>query len=139
KEIPPMTMVTNAVTTYGTPTKREDLVNAIYRIDAEDTPFSNSIPRTKAKAVLHEWSNQALASVNTTNAHLEGDVTSRAASNTPTRSINYCQISKANATVSGTDRAVDIAGIDDMMDYQKSLKSVELRKDMEAILLGNTG
>src|SRR5690606_34405223 len=77
--------------------------------------------------------------VNTTNAHLEGDVTSREASNTPTRSINYCQISKANATVSGTDRAVDIAGIDDMMDYQKSLKSVELRKDMEAILLGNTG
>src|SRR3546814_5346076 len=26
-----------------------------------------------------------------------------------------------------------------MMDYQKSLKSVELRKDMEAIMLGNQG
>lgn len=134
-----MTMVTNSVTSYGTPTKREDLVNAIYRIDPEDTPFSNSIPRVKAKAVLHEWSKQALSSVNTTNAHLEGDVTSRSASTTPTRSVNYCQISKKNATVSGTERAIDIAGINDMMDYQKSLKSVELRKDMEAILLGNTG
>lgn len=134
-----MTMITNSVTTYGTPTKREDLVNAIYRIDPEDTPFSNSIPRVKAKAVLHEWSKQALDSVNTTNAHLEGDETSRQASTTPTRSVNYCQISKRNATVSGTDRAVAIAGINDMLDYQKSLKSVALRKDMEAILLGNTG
>lgn len=134
-----MTMITNSVTTYGTPTKREDLVNAIYRIDPEDTPFTNSIPRVKAKAVLHEWSKQALDSVNTTNAHLEGDETSRQASTTPTRSVNYCQISKRNATVSGTDRAVAIAGINDMLDYQKSLKSVALRKDMEAILLGNTG
>lgn len=134
-----MTMVTNSVTTYGTPTKREDLVDAIYRIDPEDTPFTNSIPRVKAKAVLHEWSKQALSSVNTTNAHLEGDETSRAASTTPTRSVNYCQISKRNATVSGTERSIAIAGINDMLDYQKSLKSVELRKDMEAICLGNTG
>lgn len=134
-----MAMVTNSVTSYGTPTKREDLINAIYRIDPEDTPFSNSIPRVKATAVLHEWSKQALGSVNTTNAHLEGDVTDRAASTTPTRAQNYCQISKKNATVSGTERSINIAGINDMLDYQKSLKSVELRKDMEAILLGNTG
>ncbi|MGQ3081082.1 MULTISPECIES: SU10 major capsid protein [Alphaproteobacteria] len=134
-----MTMVTNSVTSYGTPTKREDLVDAIYRIDPEDTPFTNSIPRVKAKAVLHEWSKQALSSVNTTNAHLEGDETSRQASTTPTRAVNYCQISKRNATVSGTERSINIAGINDMMDYQKSLKSVELRKDMEAIVLGNTG
>lgn len=134
-----MAMVTNSVTSYGTPTKREDLINAIYRIDPEDTPFTNSIPRVKATAVLHEWSKQALGSVNTTNAHLEGDVTDRAASTTPTRAQNYCQISKKNATVSGTERSINIAGINDMLDYQKSLKSVELRKDMEAILLGNTG
>lgn len=134
-----MALVTNAVTTYGTPTKREDLINAIYRIDPEDTPFTNSIPRVKASAVLHEWSNQALSAVNTANARLEGDALSRAASSTPTRKQNYCQISSRDATVTGTDRAVSIAGIDDMMDYQKSLKSVELRKDMEAILLGNSG
>jgi len=134
-----MALVTNSVTSYGTATKREDLVNAIYRIDPEDTPFTNSIPRVKAKAVLHEWSNQALGSVNTANARLEGDALGRAAATTPTRKQNYCQISSRDATVTGTERAVDIAGTDDMMDYQMSLKSVELRKDMEAILLGNTG
>ncbi len=105
-----MALVTNSVTTYGTPTKREDLVNAIYRIDPEDTPFTNSIPRVKATAVLHEWSNQALQTVNTTNARLEGDALTRASATTPTRVTNYCQISSKDATVTGTERAVSIAG-----------------------------
>ena len=42
-------------------------------------------------------------------------------------------------SATGTQRATNPAGIDDMMAYQMSLKSLELRKDMEAILLGNTG
>jgi len=134
-----MAKVTGAVATYDVTTNREDLADAIYRIDPEDTPFMNSIPRVKASAVLHEWSNQALSSVNTTNARLEGDALTRAASTTPTRKQNYCQISSRDATVTGTQRAVNPAGIDDMMAYQMSLKSVELRKDMEAIVLGNTG
>ena len=134
-----MALVTNAVTTYGTPTAREDLINAIYRIDPEDTPFTSAIPKVKATAVLHEWSTQALGAVNTTNARLEGETLSRRASTTPVRKQNYCQISDKDATVTGTDRAISIAGIDDMMDYQKALKSVELRVDMEAIVLGNQG
>lgn len=134
-----MAKVTSAVATYDVTTNREHLADAIYRIDPEDTPFMSAIPRTKATAVLHEWSNQALSSVNTTNARLEGDSLTRAASTTPTRKQNYCQISSRDATVTGTQRAVNPAGIDDMMAYQMSLKSVELRKDMEAILLGNTG
>jgi hypothetical protein len=55
------------------------------------------------------------------------------------RRQNYCQISSRDATVTGTQRATNPAGIDDMMAYQMSLKSLELRRDMEAILLGNTG
>src|SRR3546814_6710685 len=64
---------------------------------------------------------------------------SHSSSTTPARKQNYGQISSRDATVTGTERSVSIAGIDDMMDYQKSLKSVELRKDMEAIMLGNQG
>ena len=134
-----MAKVTNAVASYDVTTNREDLADAVYRIDPGDTPFMNSLPRVKATAVLHEWSTQALSSVNTTNARLEGDALSRTASTNPARKQNYCQISSRDATVTGTQRALNPAGIDDMMAYQMSLKSVELRKDMEAILLGNTG
>lgn len=134
-----MTKVTSALATYDVTTNREDLADAVYRIDPEDTPFMSAVPRVKASAVLHEWSTQALSSINTTNARLEGDALTRVASTTPARKQNYCQISSRDATVTGTQRAVNPAGIDDMMAYQMSLKSVELRRDMEAILLGNTG
>jgi len=134
-----MAKVTSAVATYDVTTNREDLTDAIYRIDPEDTPFLSMVPRTKATAVLHEWSNQALGTVNTANARLEGDALTRATSTTPTRKQNYCQISSKDATVTGTQRATNPAGIDDMMAYQMSLKSVELKVDQEAILLGNSG
>lgn len=134
-----MSKVTGALATYDVTTNREDLVNAVYRIAPADTPFTAAIPKTKATAVLHEWSTQALSSINTTNARYEGDALTRASSTPPARRQNYCQISSKDATVTGTERAVNPAGIDDMMAYQMSLKMVELRKDMEAIMLGNQG
>ncbi len=134
-----MAKVTNAVASYDTPTNREDLAAAVYRISPVDTPFVSAVPRAKASAVLHEWSTDAIDTTNTSNARLEGDALARAASTTPARKQNYCQISSRDATVTGTQRATNPAGIDDMMAYQMSKKSLALRKDMEAILLGNQG
>lgn len=134
-----MTKVTSAMATYDVTTNREDLADVVYRIAPADTPFMTAVPRAKATAVLHEWSTQALGNVNTSNARLEGDALSRATSTAPARKQNYCQISSKDCTVTGTELAVNPAGIDNMLNYQKSLKSLELRKDMEAILLGNTG
>jgi hypothetical protein len=99
----------------------------------------SAIGKAKASAVKHEWSLQELDAVNTANARLEGDALTRATSTAPGRKNNYCQISSRDATVTGTQRATNPAGIDDMMAYQMSLKSLVLRKDMEAILLGNQG
>lgn len=134
-----MTKVTNAVATYDVTTNREDLSDAVYRISPADTPFVSAVPKAKASAVLHEWSLDTLDSVNTSNARLEGDALSRAASTNPVRKSNYCQISSRDATVTGTQRAVNTAGIDDLMAFQQAKKGLVLRKDMEAILLGNTG
>lgn len=134
-----MTKVTSALATYDVTTNREDLVDAVYRISPADTPFMSAVPRTKATAVLHEWSLDTLANINSSNARLEGDALSRASSTSPSRKSNYCQISSKDATVTGTQRATNPAGIDDMLAYQMSKKSLELRKDMEYILLGNQG
>lgn len=134
-----MTKVTSALATYDVTTNREDLADIVYKISPADTPFQSSVPRTKASAVLHEWSTQALSSINTTNARLEGDALTRAASTAPVRRQNYCQISSRDATVTGTQRATNPAGIDDMMSFEMALKSSELKRDQEAILLGNTG
>lgn len=50
---------------------------------------------------------------------------------------NICQISDETANVSGTQEAVDKAGRDKEMDYQVLLAGLELKRDMEAILLTN--
>jgi hypothetical protein len=134
-----MTKVTGAVATYDVTTNREDLADTVYRISPADTPFMSAVPRAKATAVLHEWSLDTLDDTNTTNARLEGDALTRVTSSTPSRLNNYCQISSRDATVTGTQRATNPAGIDDMMAFQMSKKSLALRKDMEAILLGNQG
>ena len=134
-----MAKVTNSLATYNVTTNREDLVDEVFNISPEDTPFMSAVPRVKATAVLHEWSTDVLATVNPNNARLEGDALNREASVAPVRQQNYCQISSKDATVTGTQRATNPAGIDDMLAYQMSKKSVELRKDMEAALLGNSG
>jgi uncharacterized protein DUF5309 len=134
-----MAKVTNAVATYDVTTNREDLADAVYRISPVDTPFMSAVPRAKATAVLHEWSTDSIDTTNTSNARLEGDALSRGTSTSPARKQNYCQISSRDATVTGTERAVNPAGIDDMLAYQMSKKSLALRKDMESILLGNQG
>lgn len=134
-----MAKVTGAVATYDVTTNREDLVDTVYRISPADTPFVSAVPRTKATSVLHEWSLDTLDSVNTSNAALEGDTLSRSTSTAPARKNNYCQISQRDATVTGTERAVNPAGIKDMMAFQIAKKSLVLRKDIEAIVLGNQG
>jgi hypothetical protein len=134
-----MAKVTNALASYDVATNRESLADAIYSISPVDTPFMSAVPRAKASAVLHEWSTDEIDATNPSNARLEGDALSRAESTGPARQTNYCQISSRDATVTGTQRATNPAGIDDMMAYQMSKKSLALRKDMEAILLGNQG
>ena len=134
-----MALITNGVTTYGTTTNREDLADIIYNISPADTPLFSMAAKVKATNVLHEWSTDALAAVDTTNAQLEGGESTRAASTTPSRVVNYCQIMKKNATVTGTQRASDLAGADDMMDLQMAKKGLELRKDIEYALLTGKG
>lgn len=131
-----MALPSNTFATYAAVGNREDLTDVIYRIDPTDTPFISGIEREKATAVLHEWQTQALASVDTANAVLEGDDATTDATTATVRLGNVCQISDKVARVTGTQRAVDHAGRDDELDYQKMLKGLELKRDMESILSG---
>src|SRR5689334_5065775 len=105
---------------------QRDNTLVIYRIDPTDTPFSTAIEREKATATKHEWQTQALASVDTTNAVLEGDDATTDALTVTVRLNNYCQISDKVARVSGTQQVVQHAGRDDELAYQEMLKGLEL-------------
>lgn len=132
-----MATITNVYTTGSAVGIREDLTDQIHRVDVEDTPFMSMTGTTKAKNTQHEWQTRALSPVDTSNAKPEGQTTSRAASTNNVRLDNLCQISEKNATVSGTLEAVDKAGRNEEMALQMADRTIELRKDMEAILLSN--
>jgi hypothetical protein len=131
-----MALPTNTFSSYAAIGNREDLSDVIYRIDPADTPFMTACEREKATAVSHEWQTQSLAAVDTNNAVLEGDDATTDAATPTVRLGNICQISDKVARVTGTQRAAESAGRDDELEYQEMLKGLELKRDMESILVG---
>lgn len=132
-----MTAQTNAFGTYQAIGNREDLSNVIKNISPTDTPFMMLAGKGKADARTHEWQTDALAAAVTTNAQLEGDVVAPTASTPTVRLLNYCQISRKDATVTGTQEKVDKAGRTSEMAYQMSKRLPELKRDMESVLCSN--
>lgn len=133
-----MAIPTNTFETYPTVGIREDLKDVIYRVDPTDTPFLTSAAKMTANATKVEWQTQALEAAVATNAKIEGDDAAAAAAVATVRLDNQTQISDKVAITSGTNQAVDSAGrTRNEHAYQKILKGLELRRDMEMSLLAN--
>jgi hypothetical protein len=131
-----MALPTNTFNVPSAVGNREDLSDMIYRIDPTDTPFMTGVDKEKATAVLHEWQTQALAAADANNAQLEGDDAVRTTITPTVRLSNRTQISSKTPSVSGTQQAVQHAGRSDELGYQELLKGLELKRDMETILIG---
>jgi len=133
-----MAAPTNTVVSATNVGVREDLENVIYRVAAEETPFTSNIGKVKVKNRYHEWQTETLASPDATNAALEGDdAGTLGAANAPTRVGNRTQIFTKSGVVSGTAEAVDTAGRASELARQKLLKGKEIVRDMEARFIGN--
>lgn len=131
-----MATPTNAFKTTDAVGNREDLEDVIYDISPTETPFLSSVTKGKATAVNHEWQTDSLASADTANAVVEGDDATTDASSPTTRLGNICQISDKVARVTGTQQAVDSAGRSNELNYQMVKRGLELKRDMESILVG---
>ncbi len=131
-----MAKVANALTTYGVVGNREDLSNAIYNIDPFDTPIMSMARRRNVKNRTFDWQTEFLPDVDDNNAQVEGFELSRTASQPTVRLSNTTQISKRDATVSGSQEASDAAGKGSEMAHQMALKSKVLKSDIEKILSG---
>lgn len=132
-----MAVPTNTFLTYATVGGREDLVNIIYNVDPEDTPFVTSLETVPAEAVNHEWQTDSYAAAVDDNEVLEGDDASTDAATATVRLGNICVISDKVAQVSTTNEAIRKAGREDELGYQMVKKSIELRRDIEKALFAN--
>lgn len=128
-----MAKVVNALTTYNVSSNREDLSNSIYNIDPFDTPIFSAARRRNVKNRTFDWQTEFLPTVDPNNAQLEGFELVRSLSTPTARLTNVCQISKRDATVSGSQEASDPAGKNSEMAHQMALASKVLKSDMEVI------
>jgi hypothetical protein len=131
-----MSLPSSTFHTYELDGEREDLQDAIYRVDPTETPFTSKAAVTKASAREHQWQTQALAAA-AANRKMEGDDPT-AKSITPTVVLkNVCQISEKTMIISETADEIDKAGRKSEVAYQVMLAGLELKRDMEYALTRN--
>lgn len=131
-----MAVPTNTVTAHSAIGNREDLADVINNISPMDTPLYSEARKTSASAVYHEWQTDVLAAA-AANRAIEGDDATAKTFVATTRVGNYCQISEATVSVSGTQRAVESAGRADEYGYQVAKAGRELKRDVEFALTRN--
>ena len=133
-----MAAPSNTATTLTQKGNREDLTEILTRVAPEATPCSSNIGAgQKAEATYHEYQLEDLAAPDADNAVLEGDDTGTYAENVTTRVGNHTQILKKAFVISGTQEEVKKAGRKSEINRHRVLKSIEIKRDLEAAILRN--
>ena len=135
-----MAQITNTYESYDVGSSggnREELADKIYQITPEETPFISLIGRKPVASVHPEWLIDSLAAVDTDNNQPEGDDWTYGSLTPPSRVGNYTQISNKTLLVSRTQDKTSKAGRKSELAREVAKKGVELRIDMEAIVLSN--
>jgi Family of unknown function (DUF5309) len=128
---------TNTGQTYNYNTIREDLSDYVYKISPLECPGLQAVGRKgKWENTYHEWPVVQLASANGLNAQVEGQDAVNDAPTVATRHGNYSQIMTKVKQQSSTDEVVRGAGDVQRMAKQILYGTQEIKRDMEARLMG---
>jgi hypothetical protein len=135
--VPGNTALTYTFNTAPSNIIREDLEDFVYKISPLETPGMQAIGRKgNFKQPLHEWPVVELAAANGDNAAIEGNDTPNDAPTLALRLANYTQIMTKTKGVSSTDEATVGAGNINKMAKQVLYGTQEIKRDMEARLMG---
>ncbi len=132
-----MAQPTETFDSYDAVGNREDLQDKIYMVSPEKTPVVSSIRRFTATQRRHEWQRDSLATPNKDNAVIEGDDRTGTPLAATARVANTVQLFDKVAVVSATQEKTKSAGRGSEMKYQISKKMVELKRDIEAMVLSD--
>lgn len=114
--------------------ERQDLWDVVTRIDPADAPLMNNSPKGTGSAIIHDWQVQELEALTYT-AIAEGADQSSPTELPTDRLFNYMTIRTRMYKVSDTMDSVNHAGHAAMSIRQRTLKALELRRDVESALL----
>jgi len=97
---------------------REDLIDIITDVSPDSNPLMTMLGRTKASQPLHQWLEDYIARPTTVSSSIEGASATYNDLANPERRTNWTNIVTQTFRVSGTQEAVDHAGMGDPYDYQ---------------------
>lgn len=97
---------------------REDLIDIITDVSPDSNPLMTMLGRAKASQPLHQWLEDYIARPSSVSSSIEGAAATYADLAQPERRTNWTNIVSQTFRVSGTQQAVDHAGMGDPYDYQ---------------------
>jgi len=116
---------------------REDLIDKIFNTSPTETPLSSSFGRVTATSVTHEWQTDALAAANENNAMIDGDDVTLDAQTPTLRLANHLQIFSKKPGVSRRANIIKKAGRGAEMAYAKAKAMLELKRDIEKMVVSS--
>ena len=121
--------------TYDDSGRREDLLDIISDVSPDDNPLSTMFATTTASQTLHEWMEDYLARPSSVSTAIEGASATYADLSQPQRRNNVTQIIATTYRVSGTERAVSVAGMADPLEYQAAKALKDWKNKLEYSLI----
>ena len=124
--------------TYQDGGRREDLLDIIADVSPDDNPLSTMFGTTKATQTNHEWLEDYLSRPTAVSSAVEGAAATYSDLTQPSRRNNIVQEIMVTFRVSGTERAVSVAGSADPYEYQASKGLRDWKNNLEYSLLRAT-
>lgn len=134
-----MAVVADTYLTFDAKGAREQLADAIYRVDPSQTPLVSSLPKERTRGTLFDWQTDVLDTVDTSNAHLVGDEATNDPVTPTVRVGNFTQILRKVVSIADSQEARESAGRSSEGNYQAVKFGLAMRRDLEGILFANQG
>lgn len=124
--------------TYDDAGRREDLLDLISDVSPDDNPLSTMLGTTTARGTYHEWMEDYISRPSSVASSVEGKATTYADLTQPSRRGNFTHIISQSYRVSGTERAVSVAGMADPFLYQQQKALKQWKNNLEYAILRST-
>lgn len=118
------------LTTFYDTSRREDLLDVIADVSPDDTPLATMLGTSTAKNTVHQWLEDYITPPTSVAFAAEGAAATYGPLTQPVRITNLTAILTETFRVSGTEKAVDLAG-SDPMNYQsgKALRTWKMKQE----------
>lgn len=124
--------------TYQDAARREDLIDVIGDVSPDDNPLTTMLATTTARGTYHEWLEDYISRPTSVASSAEGAATTYSDLSQPSRRGNFTHIISQSFRVTGTERAVSVAGMGDPFAYQKAKALREWKNKAEYNLINST-